>query len=904
MGVLRSRNLAILLCFFVDGSVAKSAWGQLSDSMDAYPPRWNLIASDCEAIVTDHEHESDPAASGGMCESITVRMSRGTEALLAYPIEPVRIIDELSASVAVKALKAGVAVGFRVRYPHLIDPATRRPMQSFLFGAVTRHAGEFQRVGVGSISDSMRMATISMRNRFGAEADVSSPYVDAVVINVYTGPGTYKTQIDDLRVESMVPLSDRMETDRVSLPAAGRSRSVGRIPADEPVVSRRAFPPGVVTRILQHQGEPLAWVRSLGFDAIFTSTFPTAELLGEAVRARVRIYCPPPSAPMSSVESMLEPVAGWVVGAGLPMDSSHQDEMDLQIRRLRALPSRWQRPVLGSPVEAFRHYGGLLDGVVLDSPPRCRGLSSQDLRRVRQDQMRRCANVPTVIAVDGGPNPLAVMQTDAIASRIGSPMSESYRWHAMWRGAADAIAESPSAILFRSSRSLTSGTLLDQNRAMAMSYVNRQIAGVSEWIADAIVDPSPMDLDAPYAGHRLIHDNVTLLILTSSMIRGDEVLSGDGQTLAIDLPSSDQGKTIWRLTHFSAERMSPSLRDRGTQIELVSPDVVEILAISDDIRVGGRLAQSVRRFAEQAATDRLQLVNDAWSRSQSVWRSASALRAVDTAPPTDLLNVARMSLDEAESLIRTRQFEASLRLTRRADAWCLKSDWGLADALLRGPRRLISSPPMMTGNLETQLAWQPLLTTNEDALRSNAMRSSWGPNRLNGGDLDQGDRLQRDGWTFGRRNSSVANIEATWTDRGVYAGTGALAVRVTSRRDDPLPGGYEGTHLMVATPSVHVQRGDAVRVDAVVRTLGFGNPHEGLLIYDSIGTQSMGVLVRDRSEWTPVSLLRHAAEDQPVQVMFEVLGSGEAVIDEIQVRVWSREPDPSAAYRRLSSDVR
>ena len=72
----------------------------------------------------------------------------------------------------------------------------------------------------------------------------------------------------------------------------------------------------------------------------------------------------------------------------------------------------------------------------------------------------------------------------------------------------------------------------------------------------------------------------------------------------------------------------------------------------------------------------------------------------------------------------------------------------------------------------------------------------------------------------------------------------------------------------------------------MVRTLGFGGPHQGLLVYDTVGGQEMGLLVRGRSEWTPVRLYRQTLVDGEVNVMFEVIGAGEATIDEIQLCVW------------------
>jgi hypothetical protein len=150
-------------------------------------------------------------------------------------------------------------------------------------------------------------------------------------------------------------------------------------------------------------------------------------------------------------------------------------------------------------------------------------------------------------------------------------------------------------------------------------------------------------------------------------------------------------------------------------------------------------------------------------------------------------------------------------------------------------------------------------------------------------------------WSFGRRMANRAQSEVTHVTRATYLGNGALRARVTPIADDPLPGGYEGTVIQIRSPAVRIPAGKAIRIDAMVRTLGFGGPHQGLLVYDTIGGQEMGVLVRGRSDWTPVRLYRQPNEESNVNVMFELIGAGEATIDEVRLSLWepqqARPPD-------------
>ncbi len=280
--------------------LATTARGQIFDSLDAHPPRWYLDSSNCDARVTSQGHASDGGVGGGACETITFVAAHGSEALLVYPIEPVRPLDDLTANISLMSARVGARIGLRVRYPYVQDEETRRPVSVVVYGASYESPGEFASIGVGMIERPLRLKNVAVRRQYGSGADLSDAYVDAIVINAYSGPGTTALRMDQLSVEGLIPIGES---------------SVGGIPRDlrpRQAESRRmaedsswastapAFPPGKVTRILQHNEEPLAWVRSLGFDAVLLSGPPDAAILSEAIRARVSIYAPPPSCARSS----------------------------------------------------------------------------------------------------------------------------------------------------------------------------------------------------------------------------------------------------------------------------------------------------------------------------------------------------------------------------------------------------------------------------------------------------------------------------------------------------------------------------------------------------------------------------------------------------------------------------
>ncbi|WP_442505831.1 hypothetical protein SH528x_004642 [Novipirellula sp. SH528] len=871
---------------------------QLYDSLDAYPPRWHLDTSDCDARIIAHKHLADGGIDGRACEVVTMTASHGTEVVLAYPIEPIVPIDGLTANVSVMSARPGARIGFRVRFPYLRPEPSRRPASVIVYGASYKNSGEFSSIGIGMIERPLRLKTMALRGEHGSDANLKDPYVDAVVVNAYSGTGVTALRLDELRVDGIVSVSD---VSRAALPPQPTNESdraaAKRIDSQNaPILSEtqrtNAFPNGKITRILQHNGEPLAWVRSLGFDAVQLSAPPDDLILNEAIQTRVAIYAPAPSAPDPSLQSLLQPVAAWYIGHNEALDSTRVDAADLTSRRLRALPSPWQRPIVGAPSESYRRYVTMMDAMVQDMPIRARGLTAEEEVAELTHFARRVGDrVQVAAGVMSMPAERTLQQTEAIADSIGAPPPAGFRWHSMWLQTIRSLAMAPQAIVFRSTRSLASGTELDTQRSMALSYVNRMIAMLEPWIAGA-TPVTPVQVGgAPYFCTRLAKENVEVILLTSKTSRGTEVLAGDGQTLELLLSPTDSKKTIWRMTHFSAERLAVESTATGARVSIVSPDAAEIIVMSSDPSVGASLNQSGARFSRQAALDRWQLAGDLVRRTRFHWQTVSASRIGNRPAPLDLMGVAGKTLADAEPLYRAGDTDATLRMARRADAWAMRCEWQLTETLMPDWPRPTSCPPIDCGAADTQTLWYPL-----------TQDKGWSHNLLIAGSLDTADALSEDRWKFGKRLEGRANSEVVFASRGSYSGTGALLARATSIADDPLPGGYEGTVIQIRSPTVRVPAHTAVRMDALVRTIGFGQPHQGVLVYDSIGGQEMGVLVRGRSAWTPVRLYRQTLEETELSVMFELMGDGEVMIDEVTLRIWEPEKmPPPKPFRPLST---
>ena len=231
------------------------------------------------------------------------------------PSNPFRAVDELLANVAILSAKRGARIGYRVRFPYLRDKQKRRPVKVVIYGGQYERAGRFEKIGIGSIEAPLRIKKANLRGSYGSDANLDDAYVDAVIVNAYSGPGSTTILLDQLSVSGMLPAGDHGRVSSVpSANAPGWDGATDRSQSSAKKLLRMSlaessasheqrtlevspFPANSVIRILEHQGEPLGWIRSLGFDAVLLKRPPTADLLRDAIRTRMLVLCPPPSAP-------------------------------------------------------------------------------------------------------------------------------------------------------------------------------------------------------------------------------------------------------------------------------------------------------------------------------------------------------------------------------------------------------------------------------------------------------------------------------------------------------------------------------------------------------------------------------------------------------------------------------
>jgi len=162
--------------------------------------------------------------------------------------------------------------------------------------------------------------------------------------------------------------------------------------------------------------------------------------------------------------------------------------------------------------------------------------------------------------------------------------------------------------------------------------------------------------------------------------------------------------------------------------------------------------------------------------------------------------------------------------------------------------------------------------------------STTGANLLPAGNFENLNHMVDRGWSQHRvdQDGVRSDVELTPHDRK----SGGYSLRLRALPTDP----GKTSHIVATAPisirsaRVHVQPGQLVRIAGWVKvpSLIVGS-HEGLLVSDSMGGESLGVHIRRTDDWQEFVLYRAADATGELHLDFALTGIGEALVDAITV---------------------
>ena len=171
------------------------------NNFEAAKTSWIRGGGDAEQKELKHLITDEGAHSGERSEFIQLDMKQATFQHYLYPVGKAPINDDLTATLWLKANRPGLQLMARVVLPQERDPKNlEAPLTTMIRGDIYQNTGRWQRIGLSKLLPSVKQQQQLLQAQTQRQVNFNDAYIDALILNVYGGPGATEVWIDDLEV--------------------------------------------------------------------------------------------------------------------------------------------------------------------------------------------------------------------------------------------------------------------------------------------------------------------------------------------------------------------------------------------------------------------------------------------------------------------------------------------------------------------------------------------------------------------------------------------------------------------------------------------------------------------------------------------------------------------------------
>ncbi len=879
--------LQLLATAFLVFVTASSLHAQFHESFESPVPSWDRRETDC--IIPDsqwRQKRSNDLETRNRFEEISFQTSAGTKILVSHNISPALVISELRPSLRIKSSRPGIQIFVRVVLPHTPSPEGRGPMTTLLPGPTCRHAEDWKTISFASesknLQEKLKEELWLLRRKHGPHITDRDAYIDKIVLNLYTGAGDSLVQVDDLKVDGVVA-ADKLAA-KVALENGDihRDPSVQVAGSTEPaerhkslvirdgtvlLVKKKPFFP----LIIQHQGEPFEFLKSLGFNVVELKATATYEQLKQAEDLGLWLVCPAPtSIGLSPIEFQYDRVLAWSMGQQLT--GRNVTTIQERIREIRESDLREGRPVVAGAASHWTTIAQQVDILNVGLEPIGSSfLASQysDWILQRSQSIYNTKPVWADIQTDF-PKSLS-SQISTIAQQVPPTPIEPQQLKVL---AYEAITGGARGLRFTSRSRLDNSDPTTRLRALSIEWINSEILRLEPWIVGgALMGQVPTDDTEIQV--TAISTNRSRLLLIQRPTHHEQYVAGDSPVRTISFRDSDTTFTdrAFLIADTGLENLPNSRSLGGNEIRIENCPYAAAVVLTQDPMVTTNLNQSYRRQGRPTSFEiRIQLTRQWLAIMQLIDRQLSEMGRSSTAASA-ALNEAVNAFRTASSLVENNSPQTAVTHVDRTD-----------ERLAFARREMITEPlGMFQSKTSSPLISHCSLIPLHWELADRLVNSQWQPNGLPGGDFEDLNHMMQSGWENRRLDDNQVDTKVELLEgEAALDGRYGLRMEVRPAHDSSV---VDAIPLWITTPRVPVRGGQLIRIHGWVNIPQViqGNA-DGLKIIDSIGGDEMAERIPITQGWQEFTLYRGVESDRDVQVKFALTGIGEVFIDEVTIR--------------------
>jgi hypothetical protein len=862
-----------------------SVHAQLRDSFESPQPTWSLREADCGVRLLAHERTYRTSQSGQASEHLRLVLGNGTFAYVAQPIGKAPVIREFQPSLFVKADKANVQLLARVVFPRSIDRGTGQPIASWLRGESYTDVGEWQKLTIPEAGQLVAREAIALRTQGRREIDEREAYVDLIVINAYTGPGATEIWLDDLEIQGYVNL------DEENGPQIARRPS----PADQPT-DPRDMPPAAASvqgslllvrgrpqmvRAVQHQGEPLEWLQSLGFNTIKLSASPSAAELKEARQLGLWLISPPPYAGQEAAAEAYDSVVAWSLGMRLSdRDLRATEEL---VREIRQFDPQQDRPLLAGVDSGLGELSRVANLLLLERPSLGTTQELADLRPWLLSRPRLArAGTPMLAAVQTqhaprlGEQLVLFGQGAAWEEDVDPQVLRLAAYHALAAGARGLVFPSDSA---SGALAIDSGPAA--MRTDSLRLLNMELRLLEPWIAAGQLTEELAGAGGGVQVSVLQTERSRLLLITQHAPAQQLVMGPPPRgSLSVLIPGVGISERAYLVSLAGVTPLKVSHGGGGARIAIDDAPHAAAIVITQDPLAIHHLNRTLAEFRQEAARLRYDLTARRLVRTVEIDQQLTEIGR-PLAQAATWLRDAQSNLEQAQRLFESSDFTSTHAAVTKAENLLAQVRRGHWEQTVRSFPSPAASPCI------AQFTTLPLHWQVADRIR----KGHWSANVQAAGDMESLDQMLKAGWRQQRQTPPGIGCDVSLSLADPHSGRSALRVQAWPADPKQAPQTLDRPLVWITSSPIPVRQGQLVQIHGWVNVpKQLAATSEGLLVFDSITGPELGDRIRLTQGWHEFTLYRAVPQSGELSVTFALTGLGEASIDDLSISLLEPEP--------------
>jgi hypothetical protein len=737
--------------------------------------------------------------------------------------------------------------------------------------------GRWQKLRLDGIPLKLERQVRVLRARLRQPVDVRRAYLEAVVVNVYGGPGNTDVQLGAVELAGNIPPAEVPgDVTPIGYQSPDNAASPGaEIRSGRLLLAGRPFFP----RVIEHRGEPFTLLHELGFNTIYVAEPPTLAQQRQARQLGVWLIAPPPTASLPSTDE--QPILAWFCGDDFSPDSIPAAQLDMLRRRdphRRPLiagveRARWEasreldillhcRQPLGTSFE-LSHFGPWLD----------------QLNQLARPGTPFWSCIQTEVA------PEIQMQVEALTG-VEGPMPARVQAEQVRQLALAAVAAGARGLWFRSTSSLDRSDPETQWRRWVLEWINAELALIEPW---AMGGRRVGEVECQSAEVRVVAlATARSRLLIPTLVQGDAQFATRSPTApnAMVIAGVADSTDAFQLTHIGLSPLKKTRISGGLRIEVPAEAARALLVLTEDPLV----VSHINRVVGQTRHRRVQLEQNLAHWRLSDVETSAARTLLGTERRIAAWEAARQALQTSRDLSSGNDWSAAFRFADQANR---QLDWLQADMWREvegGKSTALSHPAAATLPLAL-LANLPLVIPADDAAR--------GENLLRGGECENLSVMIEAGWR--QQQLAPADVETylALSPQQPHSGRFSLRMVATARTPDADQSVVERAPVWIHSAPVAVQPGERIyisgwlRIDRPIR-----GSYDGCRISDSVGGPPLALRFHRTDGWEPFQMVRTATDHDHLTVTIALHGLGEVWLDDLTVSVEPSQLAPHVSQRR------